>query len=110
MTTDTKKLAEFAVEFIDPDEEWRVAEQVENEDFSPEHRYFISRYSAPVYAHLAKREMEKRGYVWKSDGGGGNYDFEIMDTKQAIFTWIGKGDENEFIAFWTAIQKAVGEE
>lgn len=78
---------------------------------------------APILMHLAKREMEKRGFHWDSgfrnetgEWRKGKYDFSIERQKTPTCEKCGmfeidrvdKENDNEFIAFWSALEKAVG--
>lgn len=125
MTTDTKKLAEFGAEFLG----W---EKGCDSFFTPSYLHivldkrlskeaYVSRFfsglTAPILAHLGKREMEKRGF-------DNNEQWFIEDQK--LYSWefihrdrkrkkkiAGKypipvsgyaQDENEYIALWSAIE------
>jgi len=116
MTTDTKKLAEFAAEFLDGYiKKYRtilvIGGYVDDEDMVFHHPM-----APAILAHLAKREMEKRLWEWNSsyDLSGfqpgekihGQYCFGILTAPKC--TVHSEQDENEYIALWSAIE-ATGE-
>jgi len=78
---------------------------------NPDKREFFEGYkTAPILAHLAKREMEKRGWAWeglKQCGKPQEYVWHFFkndeETSKTAF------NENYFIALWSAIE-ATGEE
>lgn len=78
---------------------------------------FEDEISAPILAHLAKREMERRGWHWilslgyysASDQPTDYFaEFSRWDKNEEQNYWGEAKHDNEFIALWKAIQ-ATGE-
>ena len=108
-----KELAEFGAEFlglkVSESNLYTIVEGLHIEKNSLYLHMFDSSMIAPILAHLAKREMEKRefgifsSYTWKNDGKPfyvyyiNHYDYK---------TFRGEGD-SEYIALWLAIREAV---
>lgn len=129
-----KQLAEFAAEFVGLTKEFYKVEDgrkiyiwdYPRDGYGPttaigEHLYdrelakevFEEAETAPILMHLGKREMEKRGfkitsannlncadlnatYVWSATN-------DIHDDSPKQFL-----DNNEFLAFWLAVEQAAG--
>jgi len=95
-----KKLAEFAAEFIG----------VVHDDLDKSIQgFFYNDIDAPILAHLALKEMEKRfGDVWECASWISKnrrvYEYKFSNHVEEYNGW----DENEYIALWSAI-KATGE-
>jgi len=58
---------------------------------------------APILMHLGKREMEKRGFAWKTDSRRKGY-WAQMDKALEPYQ-KGEINKNEFIAFWKAVEQ-----
>jgi len=115
MTTDAKQLAEFAAEFLGRDK-LRIAlsgPAIKRKGGIDPKGFFDSEFSAPIIAHLAKREMEKRGFDWECSRWKGGY---VHHYEYKFFTEIMPEtredlmDENEYIALWSAIESAMKNE
>jgi len=123
MTIDTKKLAEFAAGFLSWEKEdgrWMIPPFCFKVGLylgdDPHAKYlFDNPETAPILAHLAEREMEKRGFSFSQFTDPEN---RLQDRYNCEFfpkgsTYLLRGDgvynENEYIALWSAIQGAVGE-
>jgi len=68
---------------------------------------------APILMHHAKREMEKRGFWWRSEGKSGEYNgffTKEISMKPSEWNKLVITDENEFISFWDALLTAIGGE
>ena len=114
-----KQLAEFAAEFLGADEDSdspKVFVGKSNYIIAvTEYNLFNRPLTAPILMHLGKREMEKRLWEWNSsyDLSGfqsgekihGCYCFGILTAPKC--TIHNTQDENEFIAFWSAVMEAV---
>lgn len=119
-----KKLAEFAAEFLGwelcPQNQWKIPDNIEwlyyvthkHRDELPRD-FFEGHSSAPILAHLAKREMEKRGFRWISSYGyhahtEDEYFYEFTkwgETEEDEKTGSAFNKENNFIALWSAIEQ-----
>lgn len=114
MTTNTKKLAEFAAEFLNllhvqdfyffpsgSDHCFTI------QDSQVEDYFFHNSEYAPILAYLAKREMEKRGFdcEYNRQLDQHRYEFDLsLDYDRPI----ARGESNsEYIALWSAIEEAV---
>lgn len=116
--TDTKKLAEFAVGFLGLEYKlgchWYPNGGC-NQIYSGADTLFDERGPAPILAHLAKMEMEKRGFHWisswgyHSPEGSPDYfaEFNRWDEDTEQNKWGKADNENEYQALWSAIQEAL---
>jgi len=111
MTTDTKKLAKFAAEFLDDDfNDISCLFGMPQPPVAPD-TFFLGSITAPYFAHLAKREMEKRGFRWISiyshdpTNKANDYYYEFTRVQDEYGECFNK---NEFISLWSAIE-ATGE-
>lgn len=106
---ENKELAEFAAEFLElkgNEDFYRILKT--NGKYQPgEYAFFeCSRY-APQLAHHAKRKMEKLGFDYQCmEFLCGEYRFK---GSRGTVIFQGAGDENEFIALWSAIKEALEE-
>jgi len=120
VTTDTKQLAEFAAEFLGWDKEggrWTIPPFCLKVGLyladDPHAKYLFEHpETAPILAHLAKREMEKRGFWWHSSwfSNGKVYSIffsKLTSAKPGGWRELEVEHENEYIALWSAIQEAV---
>ena len=118
MTTDTKQLAEFAAEFIGYEQLTYVDSFVTKGTIVidiNESTLFYKELTSPILAHLAKREMEKRGFWWHSSWFSNGKVYSIFFSKLTSARPGGWRElevehENEYIALWSAIKEALGEE
>ena len=101
-----KQLAEFAAKFFGVGHKY-VSNSYSESIIIPltPHSLFDDDNLSPILMHLAKREMEKRGYesfqhFYLLD----NYIYYINNRKYETFR--GEGD-NEYRAFWSALEQAV---
>lgn len=126
MITDTKKLAEFAAEFLElPNSEkvkpgehtefpdiflWKLEIELGIYHIGP--KSFFDNTFGPILAHLAKREMEKREYTYEFHAYWSKrrilYSYEFMTYPNNEEMSVEIADENEYQALWTAIE-ATGE-
>ena len=121
----TKELAEKAAEFLGAEHtNTHIYKLVVEKQliFISKRSLFENIGTAPILMHLAKREMEKLGFVnneWQYYEVDGDYfhsyEFIHKDKKGYRTNFTGKlkvplyghgEDDNEFIAFWTALLKA----
>ena len=116
-----KKLAEFAAEFLG----WEIEDgRLSIPSFclrvglylcdDPHVKYIFEHpETAPILAHLAKREMEKREFEWELatiwiKPGIRGYQCEVYGfEKNNYSTEVVCSHENEYIAFWSAVMEAV---
>ena len=111
--TNIKKLAEFAPRFllgVKYKDNERPIYFIHKNYFIPivPENLFENLETAPILAHLAKKELAKRkrhwysSWKWDKHNEKGIYFFQVIkdssDPKLIMET-----DENEFIALWTAI-------
>lgn len=108
MTTETKKLADlskFAENFLPVDTSLAIY-HITPEELFEDHK------TAPILAHLAKREMEKRGFCFtytSPDYYRNLHTYTIRNSQDKTDKCLGLScDENEYIALWSAIE-ATGE-
>jgi len=94
-----KKLAEFASGWLRKNTTYIIA--------ANPHRLFENWDEAPILAHLACQEMEKRGYEWEGHGSKGIYTFNFQKVSSKYIPMDYEHDENYFIALWSAIQEAL---
>lgn len=122
MTTDTKKLAEFAAEFLGMTQDksrmwWPNELPIERcDDDEIKYVLFECVETSPILAHFGKREMEKRGFEF--DARSRFEPTKNLNQKRVHYFYIyQKGkfnvfkqaeDENEYKALWMAIE-ATGE-
>ena len=130
-----KQLAEFAFPFLGAkkiNSGWQLINSFDDVSaiYIPfriqEQELFEDRKNAPILAHLAKREMEKRGfqleynkfttqgYQWWIHQAEIPPDVDLMSKEMMEYferckpKW--QRHENEYIALWSAIEQAVGGE
>jgi hypothetical protein len=112
-----KELAEFAAGFSDFEtHDWvHFHKDLGRLDHSLVKIFFKHDSSAPLLAHLARREMEKRGFTWNCyspskgahpDDSKYEYEFEEDVQGEGPMKRGCKQHENEYIAMWMAIRKA----
>jgi len=110
--TDLKKLAEFAAKFLGHKRDydhWNY--KLMGHNWKP-HKDFLAEFTfsdprtAPLIAHLAKREMEKRGFEmeWSSRGEENLHYYYIYKKGGLMHHSMGE-HENEYIALWSAIME-----
>ncbi|MCH7651922.1 MAG: hypothetical protein IIA63_12300 [Nitrospinae bacterium] len=107
------KLAKFAAEFVKP----LLIDMSQSflQDYYHEKPYdfFHCPYTAPILAHLAKREMEKRECEYRLTSKLRiNYKGETIRLYETIiwlkdYSTFTKEDENEYIALWITIKEAI---
>ena len=100
-----KRLAESAAEFLKlPESNHEHTRWIVDVGFKPdwhisEKSFFEGHFFAPILMHLGKREAEKQDIYWEGRAGVNEYAYNCM-AGQII-------NENEFIAFWSALLEAV---
>jgi len=101
--TNTKKLAEKAAKFLYP-----LLKMVNPPQITEGYLFYDDVRSSHL-AHLAKREMEKLGFVWstKTNLNNGKYGscFFKYSTEVGFEFPLSIWHENEYIALWLAIEK-----
>ena len=106
--TELKELAEFAFKFLKLGKAPPFHTTISDPNLLIDHLFHVS-HLAPYYAHLAKREMEKRGFdsemVYDCQTNDWTIDFIKWDENIEINV-IGKAThENEYQALWLAIEQ-----
>ena len=124
MTNPTdKQLAEFAAEFVGLTPGYMAEIKVwdfPRDNYGPTgpigdiiydtalvREFFNEAETAPILMHLGKREMERREFNWDSYSRSNGYFCSF--TKGTFGNQISGNylDDNEFIAFWSAVREAV---
>ena len=104
MTNKLKALAEWSRKFLADNTCYVLSSDM------AESCLFHKWYIAPVLMQLGKREMEKRGYKYLM---GHTYGTDSVSYMAKIFKRSTEYQEayeeheNEYIAFWTAVRKAL---
>jgi len=117
-----KELAEFGAEFLgcptDDKGRFEMPFGLRMKWWDLVGSFFNEKVASPALAHLAKREMEKRGFTWECFGWEKRWK---KPPKQYCYRMYWRPDpdnvmslemkyanhENEYIALWLAIREAV---
>ena len=109
-----KQLAEFAAKFVgftqDDSRIW-WPNDLPVDGFDPdevEYALFECVETAPILAHLAEMEMEKRKFGIVSETPTESWNYYYCKIYQGAYMKAEEADENEYIALWSAIM-ATGE-
>jgi len=104
--TDLKELAEWSKKFLSYNTCYNLSSDMAESCLF--HKWHI----APVLMHLGKREMEKLNYDIRCDNFKGYYRVYIKSERDdSGGDWqlspVYEDGNNEYIAFWTAVRKAM---
>lgn len=121
MTPQLKQLATFAAEFLEFQHDEIIIDGEEPLLFWPEPysgliknltvsriagSFFEDLVYAPILMHLGKREMEKQDYYFYTEHGVDDHSISITPSDNRSKFLSDRRDNNEFIAFWSAVRNA----